>query len=279
MGAESAYIPLIAAGLGAAGSAMRGGGASGKLLPYTEDFGQGDEYVAPSMLRTGARDISHLGAIAADRAATPVSAEGAFAQTPARYSGGGLPSDVALGAFDPAVRRPALLGRPGLRFGSPDPARGDVASRSTGSGGAAGGGDPSRWLFSGGSLGWGPGGYGAPRRTSEAQVPQMEAIGALQPKYSGLRQPSEYGAGVQPGGGMTELAGALELLGVDKDALGSLTRGDEYPLFTGASAYRRKPKITRRTPSPGGGSGSSPIGGTGSGGHGESVDTSDIQRI
>jgi hypothetical protein len=243
VGTESAYIPLIAAGLGAAGSAMRGGGAAGKLLPYTEDFGFGEEYVAPSMLRTGARDISHLGAIAADRAATPVSAEGAFAQTPARYSGGGLPSDVALGAFDPATRRPALLGRPGLRFGAPDPARGDVALRSGMDPREA---DPSRWLFSGGSLGWGQGGYGAPRSTPHAQVPQMEAIGAVQPKYAGLRQPSEYGAGVQPGGGMTELAGALELLGVDKQALGSLTRGDEYPLFTGAAAYRRRPQITRR---------------------------------
>lgn len=218
------WLPLALGamqGTQALGGAL-GGGATGTLQGY-----QGPIHSA-KMLERGAGDISQLGGIMTERAGSPVAFPSAgVGLNPIFPASGGMPMSIFTSGQDVSVRRPSLLARPGVRFGSPDYGaekyperyddRGQLLAKSPDFGNYQG----NRWMFP-----------DAPRQTGMRDIAKMAAIpGVRQPYYEGLRQPPE--SLPEMGGGLPELAASLELLGVKDDALGNLTLGREYPAFTG----------------------------------------------
>jgi len=189
-----------------------GQSAEGKLYGYT-----GDAW-PPWLLNRARANVEQMGAIAAERAGMPVSLPSAFVQQPPMFRGGGLPMPIGVTGRDPALMRPLLMGRPGIRFPSPAPGHERMLANESAMG-------RDRWLF-----------QGAPRFRPEDRG-RMEEVGSLNPSYEGLRQPDVTMP--QVGGGIPELQGALTLMGVSSDPLGNLTMGREYPLFTGASRKKR----------------------------------------
>ena len=198
----------VMSGLGGA----LGQSAEGKLYGYT-----GDAW-PPWLLNRARANVEQMGAIAAERAGMPVSLPSAFVQQPPMFRGGGLPMPIGVTGRDPALMRPLLMGRPGIRFPSPAPGHERMLANESAIG-------RDRWLF-----------QGAPRFRPEDRG-RMEEVGSLNPSYEGLRQPDVTMP--QVGGGIPELQGALTLMGVSSDPLGNLTMGREYPLFTGASRKKR----------------------------------------
>jgi hypothetical protein len=202
---------IASAAMSGLGGAL-GQSAEGKLYGYT-----GDAW-PPWLLNRARANVEQMGAIAAERAGMPVSLPSAFVQQPPMFRGGGLPMPIGVTGRDPALMRPLLMGRPGIRFPSPAPGHERMLANESAIG-------RDRWLF-----------QGAPRFRPEDRG-RMEEVGSLNPSYEGLRQPDVTMP--QVGGGIPELQGALTLMGVSSDPLGNLTMGREYPLFTGASRKKR----------------------------------------
>jgi len=280
MGTESFWVPMAMGGMGALGGALGGEGSKDQLgfgqkhgQPDPKGIGEWSHIFPPTLLANYLSNVEQMGGIATARAAQPITLPGAQVQQPGWYGGSGMVAPVGLSGMDIANIRPSVLGTPGIRTGEPDPAA--VARRREDTGGSdqlipfnwdstpptqTGNFESERnkremrfrehemtkYLFP-----------GAPRETPEAQVetfakPFAEGgqFQASLPEQQGLRQPSP--SQIQPGGGFSELYGALKLLGVESDPMGNLTVGSEYPLFTGAS----------RTPPPVPGSGTTNGGGT-----------------
>ena len=189
-----------------------GASAEGKLYGYT-----GDAW-PPWLLNRARANIEQLGAIAAERAGMPVSLPSAFVQQPPMFRGGGLPMPIGVTGRDPALMRPLLMGRPGIRFPSPAPGHETLLADESPVG-------RDRWLF-----------QDAPRFRPEDEA-RMTDLGATNPRYEGLRQPDMTMP--QVGGGIPELQGALTLMGVSSDPLGNLTMGRDYPLFQGVPRRKR----------------------------------------
>jgi len=255
MGTEAFWAPAAMGGLGALGGAL--GGAATEMTPFGQEGGDPDpmgigewgHIFPPTLLANYLSNVEQAGAVAAARAAQPVTLPGTQIQQPGWYGGGGMVMPVGLSGMDVANIRPSILGVPGVRFGQPDPQKVSERALSQELGTWS---DPripghdkkaaerkqldeqrfreretAKWLFP-----------GAPRETPEAQVPIFERpfseggeFQAPLPASQGLRQPPP--TPIQPGGGFHELFGALKLLGVEIDPMGNLTMGGEYPLFTG----------------------------------------------
>ena len=279
MGTESFWVPMAMGGMGALGGAL-GGEGSGNQLGFGQAHGQPDprgigewsHIFPPTLLANYLSNVEQMGGIATARAAQPITLPGAQVQQPGWYGGSGMVAPVGLSGMDIANIRPSVLGTPGIRTGEPDPAAVARRKLDTGTNRLI----PYDWDQNVGVLTpeerearnkreeqfreYEMTKYlfpGAPRETPEAQVetfakPFAEGgqFQASLPEQQGLRQPSP--SQIQPGGGFSELYGALKLLGVESDPMGNLTVGSEYPLFTGAS----------RTPPPVPGTGTTNGGGT-----------------
>jgi hypothetical protein len=279
MGTEAFWVPMAMGGMGALGGALGGEGSKDQLgfgqahgQPDPRGIGEWSHIFPPTLLANYLSNVEQMGAIATGIASQPVTLPGTQVQQPGWYGGAGMVAPVGLSAMDIANIRPSVLGTPGIRTGEPDPAA--VARRRVDTGTNRlipfdwGTSDPrhpagradardkreeqfreyemTKYLFP-----------GAPRETPEAQVETFKKpfaeggqFQAALPEQQGLRQPSP--SQIRPGGGFSELYGALKLLGVETDPMGNLTVGSEYPLFTGAS----------RTPPPVPGAGTTNGGGT-----------------
>jgi hypothetical protein len=247
MGTESFWLPAAMGGMGALGGALGGGEGRG-MYSFGQDHGHPDplgigdwgHIFPPTLLANYMSNVEQLGGLAAARAAQPITLPGTQVQPTPWYGGGGMVMPVGLTGMDVANIRPSILGTPGVRFPEPDPgavaahemltpygpdssdAR-KIAERSFREN------EMTKFLFS-----------GAPRETAASQVETFSTpiaeggqFEASLPQYQGMRQPSP--SPIMPGGGFSELFGALKLLGVEQDPMGNLTMGSEYPLFTGAA--------------------------------------------
>jgi len=246
----SFWGPMAMGGMGALGGAL-GGGGDRTMTGFGQEFGKPDPLgigqwgtvFPPTLLANYLRNVEQTGGLAAARAAQPITLPGTQVQPTPWYGGGGMVMPVGLTGMDVANIRPSILGTPGVRFPEPDPEA--VASYEAGL-------SPllenekldrafreqelSKFLFP-----------GAPRETAASQLKVFETpfaeggqFQANLPQYQGMRQPSP--SPIMPGGGFSELFGALKLLGVETDPMGNLTMGSEYPLFTGAA----RPKQLQR---------------------------------
>lgn len=262
MGTESFWVPMAMGGMGALGGALGGEGSGNQLgfgqamgHPDPRGIGEWSHIFPPTLLANYLSNVEQMGAIATGIAAQPVTLPGTQVQQPGWYGGAGMVAPVGLSGMDIANIRPSVLGTPGIRTGEPDPAAVARRREDTGTNKLIpfdwGTRDPrhpaglpderdkreeqfreyemTKYLFP-----------GAPRETPEAQVetfakPFAEGgqFQAALPEQQGLRQPPP--SQIRPGGGFSELYGALKLLGVETDPMGNLTVGSEYPLFTGAS--------------------------------------------
>ena len=240
--------PYIATGIGALGQGLMGhGGADAPSgYPKSGDYLREDlldplNVYAPNVLGKALSNIEHLGGVAVSRAQDPVMLAGTEVQQPGWYGGaaddtwqGGMAMPVGLSGVDQAWMRPSLQGRPGIRFGGPDPT---VL--------AAGGKPPAdqqlKYMFA-----------GAPRFAPQDEA-YFEEQGSSMPAMEALRQPPQ--TPIKPGAGVEGIYAAMKLLGVERDPMGNLAQGTDWPTFTGALPYRR------RTTGGSGGNGSSDYGG------------------
>lgn len=223
--------PYIATGIGALGRGlMQHGSGDQNIVGYPEDpipmsadlLSPYNVY-APDMLAKAAANLEHYGGVATERASRPTYLEGTQVQPTPWYGGarddpwqGGMAMPVGLSGLDPALIRPSLLGRPGIRFGGPAPTSQVPLV-----------GEQAKSLFP-----------GAPRRDeTESNVEFFTKQGSQLPQYEGLRQPPT--PGLEPGGGFASLFGALKLLGVERDPMGNLAAGRDWPHFTGALPYQK----------------------------------------
>ena len=202
---------------------------------------------AEALLSKALRNIEGLGGVMVDRATQPVMLPGAIIQPTPRMEVRGGVSDVGLMGMDPALARPSLLGLPGVRMPEPIQRTGpdnELLPLTPF--------EKMQWLFptaprGGPALGY-QSGMGAGQTAAEDQY--WAGLGVKNPSYQRLTQPASTQT-IHPGTGMGEMAAALELIGVGKDAFGKLvdgghspTRGSEWPMFTGASGGYTGPSQT-----------------------------------
>ena len=269
MGASAAiWGPIVGSAVAGGIANMFGGGDPGKLQAYAA--GEGDFLDPGRLMEQQIRDRAQMGIIAQQRAASPVTLPGAFAQPLPWYGGAGLPMPVGVTPQDPALFWPGTYQqREGAKFAEPDysrfagfaepdteggetfPYRGQwTHDESTADGpGMPYSGQPDlrrqytsgRWLF---------GDYGAPARlqagdprtdvTSDQYDPAVftdpETWGSMEQGDTSFRH-------VQVAGGVPQLRANLELMGVTTDPFtgdyelspGPSTRGiSNQQLFLGA---------------------------------------------
>jgi hypothetical protein len=249
----SFWGPMAMGGMGALGGAL-GGGGDRTMTGFGQEFGKPDPLgigqwgtvFPPTLLANYLRNVEQTGGLAAARAAQPITLPGTQIQPTPWYGGGGMVMPQILTGMDVANIRPSILGTPGVRFPEPDPQAVEAYETNTIKTREA---DRrfreqelSKFLFP-----------GAPRETAASQVETFSTpiaeggqFEASLPQFQGMRQPSP--SPIMPGGGFSELFGALKLLGVERDPMGNLTMGSEYPLFTGAA---RPQQLVQKRWSPG----------------------------
>jgi hypothetical protein len=200
-----------------------------------------------ALLSKALRNIEGLGGVMVDRATQPVMLPGAIIQPTPRMEVRGGVSDVGLMGMDPALARPSLLGLPGVRMPEPIQRTGPDNTLL-----ALTPDEKMQYLFPTAARG-GPAhgaahGLGGGQTAAEDQY--WAELGVKNPSYQRLTQPASTQT-IQPGTGMGEMAAALELIGVGRDAFGKLvdgghrpTRGSEWPMFTGASGGYTGPSQT-----------------------------------
>ena len=229
----AAAAPYIATGIGALGQGLmsHGGAASPQGYPAQVSSTRDDQLLnpystyAPDVLGKALSNVEHMGGVAVSRAQDPIMLSGTQVQQPGWYGGaeddvwqGGMAMPVGLSGVDQAWMRPSLMGRPGIRFGGPDPS------------GLKDDGSPNpmeqrKYMFP-----------GAPRHAPQ-DTDIFEAMGSQLPGMEGLRQPPQT-----PIQGPEGIFAALKLLGVERDPMGNLAQGQDWPHFTGALPYRRPVK-------------------------------------
>jgi len=235
----AAAAPYIATGIGALGQGLmsRGGADSPQGFPAQVSSTRADQLLnpystyAPDVLGKALSNVEHMGGVAVSRAQDPIMLSGTQVQTPGWYAGaeddvwqGGMAMPVGLSGVDQAWMRPSLMGRPGIRFGGPD----DPAQfKEDGSPNPM---QQMKYMFP-----------GAPRY-NPADKDIFGAMGSRFPSMQGLRQPPQT-----PIQGPEGIFAALKLLGVERDPMGNLAQGQDWPHFTGAVTYYdpKKKKFTR----------------------------------
>ena len=225
----AAAAPYIATGIGALGQGLmsHGGAASPQGYPAqvssTRDAQLLNPYstYAPDVLGKALSNVEHMGGVAVSRAQDPIMLSGTQVQHPGWYAGaeddvwqGGMAMPVGLSGVDQAWMRPSLMGRPGIRFGGPD--------------------DPAQFKDDGSPNPMQQRKYmfpGAPRH-DPTNAGIFEEMGSQFPGMEGLRQPPQT-----PLQGPEGIFSALKLLGVERDPMGNLAQGQDWPHFTGALPY------------------------------------------
>lgn len=224
----AAAAPYIATGIGALGQGLmsHGGAASPQGYPAQVSSTRGDQLLnpystyAPDVLGKALSNVEHMGGVAVSRAQDPIMLSGTQVQHPGWYAGaeddvwqGGMAMPVGLSGVDQAWMRPSLMGRPGIRFGGPDPAN----LKDDGSPIAS---EQQKYMFP-----------GAPRHAPQ-DTDYFKDLGSQLPGMEGLRQPPQT-----PLQGPEGIFSALKLLGVERDPMGNLAQGQDWPHFTGALPY------------------------------------------
>ena len=190
-GGTEFLLPLILGGMGAAGS-MMSGGAQGKLGGY--GYGGRDRAptrgsVDPTLLGRVLAPIEQMTAVATGRARKPVTLPGAFVQPNPMFSGRGMPMGIGTTAVDPALQQPHLLGLAGVNMGA-GPLSANFKS------------------------------FIPPKQTKMGTLtePERNPWGTVEQPFPQLPEAA---------GGMPQLRGALEMLGVHSDPMGNLTHGGQ----------------------------------------------------
>jgi hypothetical protein len=232
--------PYIATGIGALGQGLMGHGGTSSPSGYPQR-GTGapifpellnpyDTY-APNVIGKALANIEHMGGVATSRAQEPILLSGTEVQQPGWYGGaaddtwqGGMAMPVGVSGVDQAWMRPSLQGRPGIRFGGPDPTKKMLP------GGVLRPEEQAKYMFP-----------GAPRYATQDET-YFKELGSQLPTMEGLRQPPQ--TPLQSSGDIEGIYSAMKLLGVERDPMGNLSQGADWPHFTGALTYGQRKRDT-----------------------------------